>query len=44
MLGDRVLSKTAAKILGSRLSEHRVLDTEPKIFHCNKDEELVRCF
>ena len=45
MVRDLALSKEAAEILASSLSEHRVLDAEAKIlFYRNRDEKLICYF
>lgn len=45
LVRDLALSKEAAEILTSRLSQHHVLDSEAKItFYRNRDEELICYF
>lgn len=45
LVRDLALSKEAAEILASRLSEHRVLDSEAKItFYRNRDKEFIQYF
>ena len=45
LVRDLALSKEAAEILASRLSDHRVLDSDAKItFYRSRDEELIRYF